>query len=153
MYMQKNWLETKIRTRLSEMENSLKQLNEYDQDTLSQESFENIAELEYCIVEFKELLGIPTVIVKTGWEKMPERPFIMKTTSAIYRYGNRYNVVTNEKGKTELIDLKALRESAHNDNVVVIREIELVKLGRKKVFTVNGKQYSLTEILTTENNV
>jgi hypothetical protein len=59
MYMQTKTLETRIRERLSEMENSLKELNEFDPDTLSQESFENIAELEYCIVEFKELLGIP----------------------------------------------------------------------------------------------
>jgi hypothetical protein len=56
--MQNETLETKIRTRLSEMDYALKELNKYDPDTLSQESFENIGELEYCIVEFKMLLGI-----------------------------------------------------------------------------------------------
>jgi hypothetical protein len=96
---------------------------------------------------------IPVVIVKTGWKKMTDRPFVVKSQKGIYRYGNRYNVITDENGKTNLIDMKAWGESAHNDNVVVIREIDLVKVGRKKIFVVNGKQYSLTEILTTEESV
>lgn len=98
---------------------------------------------------------IPVIIVKTGWEKMPDRPFIMKTSGSIYRYGNRYNVVT-DKGKTKLIDVKALSEVVNKDNVaddVHIREIDLVNVGKKEFVEVNGKRYSIPELLTTVESV
>lgn len=58
MYMQnETTLETKIRDRLSEMENSLKKVKEFDSDYADNLSIV-ISELEYCIIEFKMLLGI-----------------------------------------------------------------------------------------------
>lgn len=49
-----------IRTRLSEMEVHLKELLTFDPDTLSEDGFSSIGELEFCIHEFKLLLGIPS---------------------------------------------------------------------------------------------
>lgn len=99
---------------------------------------------------------IPTVTVKSGWEKMPDRPFIMKTSGGIYRYGYRYNIVTDKVGKTKLIDMKALADIANRDNVaddVHIRTIELVTIQKEEIVVVNGKRYSIAEILTTEDSV
>jgi hypothetical protein len=98
---------------------------------------------------------IPTVIVKTGWEKMPERPFIMKTSGGIYRYGNRYNVVTDNR-RTKLIDMKALAKVVNKDNVaddVHIREVELITAGKTEYVVVNGRRYTIPEILTAEDSV
>lgn len=87
---------------------------------------------------------------------MPGRPFIMKSNQSIYRYGIRYNVVTDTKGKTELIDLCALSNTANRDNVaddIHIRQVELIRVGKNNFVVVNGKRYSIKEILTTENSV
>jgi len=99
---------------------------------------------------------IPTITVKTGRERFPDRPFIMKTTFGIYRYGIRYNVITDNKGKTDLVDLRALVNVLGRDNVadgVQMREIELIKIGKNEFVVVNGQRYTISEILTTENSV
>jgi hypothetical protein len=87
---------------------------------------------------------IPTVIVKTGWEQVPNRPFIMKSNGRVYRYGLRYNVITDNDNKTELIDLRAL-PFARNFGT-----IEIIQVGKEEFVVVNGKEYSIPEILTTE---
>jgi len=51
-------LETKIRDRLSEMEIWLKEAQNWNVDTLTEEQFTSIGEIEFCIFEFKSLLGI-----------------------------------------------------------------------------------------------
>jgi hypothetical protein len=80
----------------------------------------------------------------------------MKSNGSIYRYGHRYNVVTDKSGKTELIDMSALVNTLSRDNVaddVHIREIELITIKKQEFVVVNGKRYSIHEILTTENSV
>ena len=56
--MKNETLETKIQNRLSELEVALKELQGVNVDVLTEEGFESIGELEYCIFEFKSLLGI-----------------------------------------------------------------------------------------------
>lgn len=51
-------LENKIRNRLSEMEIWLKEAQNWNVDTMSEEQFTSISEIEFCIFEFKSLLGI-----------------------------------------------------------------------------------------------
>jgi hypothetical protein len=56
--MQNETMEIKIRNRLSELELALKELQSVNVDVLTEEGFESIGELEYCIFEFKSLLDI-----------------------------------------------------------------------------------------------
>jgi hypothetical protein len=51
-------LEIKMRNRLSEMEIWLKEAQSWNVDTLTEEQFTSIGEIEFCIFEFKSLLGI-----------------------------------------------------------------------------------------------
>jgi hypothetical protein len=56
--MNNELLENKIRNRLSEMEIWLKEAQNWNVDTMSEEQFTSISEIEFCIFEFKSLLGI-----------------------------------------------------------------------------------------------
>jgi len=56
--IQNGLLETKVRERLLEMEIWLKEAQTWNVDTMSEEQFTSISEVEFCIFEFKSLLGI-----------------------------------------------------------------------------------------------
>ena len=56
--MNNELLENKIRNRLSEMEIWLKEAQTWNVDTMTEEQFTSISEVEFCIFEFKSLLGI-----------------------------------------------------------------------------------------------
>jgi hypothetical protein len=104
-------------------------------------------------------MKIPTVTFnpKDPWKPMPQRPFILKNAGTIYRYGNRYNVITGKDG-TEIIDLNVLVKSCKNpdentDPDSHIRSTELIVEGKKEYIFVNGNKIPVSEVLCTENDL
>jgi len=106
----------------------------------------------------KKTQRIPTVTFdpENPWRPVPQRPFIQKANNAIYRYGNRYNVITDKEGKTEVLDLKV--NLGHNlsegrPEPGLIRAVDLITRGREKVVVIGSKEIPLHQILLTEDDI
>jgi hypothetical protein len=101
---------------------------------------------------------IPTVTFnpEKPFEQHPQRPFCMNVSKSVYRYGNRFNVITNEKQKTVLVDLGRLGkapEDAEDPRPYFEVDVDLIKTGRRKFVVVKEIHFPLSEVLTTTEDI